>query len=144
MTHLPPPPAYAVLNPPPRSPARRGWLWPLRLTTLPFAVALAAQPLLAGRFLQGDYPSLGTHGVVGLSLMAWAWLVAGAAVLAWRPGRLPAWPAVTALALALLLPVQLGMGHARLLAVHLTLGVALVGAGIWLAAWAWRPARGRR
>lgn len=121
-----------------------GTLWTLRIASVIQAALLAAQPVLAGRFLDGDYPSLSTHGNVGLGLMGVAWLVVVAAVLAWRPGRLPGWPAAVAAALALLLPMQLGMGHARFLAVHLVLGVGLVAAGVVLAGWAWRPGRARR
>jgi len=105
---------------------------------------LVAQPVLAGRFLDGDFPSLSTHGNVGIALMGVAWLVVVAAVLAWRPGRVPGWPIGVAFACAMLLPIQLGMGHARFLAVHLLLGVGLVAAGVVLALWAWRPGRARR
>jgi hypothetical protein len=119
-------------------------LWVLRLLSALFAVLLAAQPVLAGRFLDGDYPALALHGGNGIALMAVSWLVLGATVLAWRPGRLPAWPIALTLLTSFLLPLQLGMGHARYLAVHLTLGVSLVAAGIGLALWAWRPGRARR
>ncbi len=105
---------------------------------------LIAQPVLAGRFLDGDFPSLATHGGVGIALMLLAWLVVVAALLAWRPGRLPGWPVLVSLACAMLLPIQLGMGHARFLAVHLALGVTLVAAGVVVAAWAWRPGRAKR
>lgn len=124
--------------------ATAGTLWILRLLSGVQAVLLLAQPILAGRFLDGDFPSLSQHGAVGLLLMGLAWLVVIAAVLVWRPGRLPAWPIAVAAACAVLLPIQLGMGHARLLAVHLVLGVGLVAAGVAVAIWAWRPGRARR
>ena len=132
---------------PPRSAgpaATIGTLWILRVFAGIQAIMLIAQPVLAGRFLDGDYPSLSTHGNNGLALMGTAWLVVIAAVLAWRPGRLPAWPIAIAVVCAVLLPVQLGMGHARYLAVHLVMGVSLVAAGVVLAIWAWRPGRARR
>lgn len=130
---------------PPRAPgATTATLWLLRLLAGVQAVMLLAQPLLAGRFLDGDYPSLAAHGANGLALMGVAWLVVIAAVLAWRPGRLPGWPVLVAVACALLLPVQLGMGHARFLAVHLVLGVAIVATGVAVAVWAWRPGRAAR
>lgn len=119
-------------------------LWLLRLVAGVQAVLLVGQPLLAGRFLDGDYPSLARHGNNGLILMGVAWLVVVAAVLAWRPGRLPGWPVPLAVAAAFLMPVQLGMGHARFLAVHLLLGVSLVAAGAVVALWAWSPDRARR
>jgi hypothetical protein len=124
--------------------AATGTLWILRILSGIQAVLLVSQPVLAGRFLDGDFPSLSTHGNVGIGLMGVAWLVVVAAVLAWRPGRLPAWPVAVACACAMLLPIQLGMGHARFLAVHLLLGVGLVAAGVALALWAWRPGRARR
>jgi hypothetical protein len=138
MTSYPPSPAPSAPG------ATIGTLWVLRLLAGLQAIMLIAQPVLAGRFLDGDYPSLATHGTNGLALMGVAWLVLIAAVLAWRPGRLPAWPMLVALACALLLPIQLGMGHARYLAVHLLLGVAIVGTGLALALWAWWPGRARR
>jgi hypothetical protein len=139
------PPTFAPA--PPRATAAgatAGTLWVLRIVSGIQAVLLLAQPILAGRFLDGDFPSLSTHGANGLALMGLAWLVVIAAVLAWRPGRLPAWPVAVSVACAFLLPIQLGMGHARLLAVHLILGVALVAAGVAVAIWAWRPGRARR
>ena len=138
-----PTPPWSVAPATPGS-ATIGTLWVLRIVSATQAVMLVAQPVLAGRFLDGDFPSLSTHGNVGIALMGVAWLVVVAAVLAWRPGRLPGWPIGVAFACAMLLPIQLGMGHARFLAVHLLLGVGLVAAGVVLALWAWRPGRARR
>lgn len=139
------PPTQAPTRPP-SAPggATSGMLWILRIFAGIQAFMLVAQPVLAGRFLDGDYPSLSTHGNVGIALMLVACFVVVAAVLAWRPGRLPAWPIAIAFLSAMLLPIQLGMGHARFLAIHLALGVALVAAGVIVAAWAWRPGRARR
>ncbi|MBZ2194941.1 hypothetical protein [Occultella gossypii] len=143
MTTYPPTPAPA----PPRatvSDATTTALWILRILTGIQAIMLLAQPVFAGRFLDGDYPALSTHGSNGLALTALAWLVVLAAVLAWRPGRLPAWPIALACVCSFGFPVQLGMGYSRHLAVHLTLGVGLVATGLALAIWAWWPGRARR
>ncbi|WP_163544489.1 hypothetical protein [Occultella kanbiaonis] len=119
-------------------------LWILRILTGIQATMLLAQPVLAGRFLDGHFPALSTHGSNGLALTGFALLVVLAAVLAWRPGRLPAWPIALACVCSFGPPVQLGMGYSRQLAVHLTLGVSLVAAGLALAIWAWWPGRARR
>jgi hypothetical protein len=45
----------------------------------------------------------------------------------WRPGRGPGWPALASLALLLAEELQLGFGYARILALHVPLGVAIFG-----------------
>jgi hypothetical protein len=49
------------------------------------------------------------------------------AVLVWRPGRGPGWPALASLALLLAEEFQMGFGYARLLGLHVPLGVAIFG-----------------
>jgi len=119
-------------------------LWTMRAASLLHAVLLVAQPVLAGRFLDGDYPALAQHGLVGATLMGSAGLLWLAAIVLLWPGRLGWWPLVLCTAMTAIMPIQVGMGHARFLAVHLSLGVVLVASGLALAVWAWWPGRARR
>ncbi|MDV3222149.1 hypothetical protein [Intrasporangium sp.] len=122
---------------------RTGFLWLLRILLVPYAALLVAQPLLAGRFLEGSFESLKPHGDIGSMLIPLTWVVLVAAVLAWRPGRLGAFPlAVTAL-LSVLVVIQVVAGYSRTLGVHLPLGVGIVATGLALLGWAWSPRRTR-
>jgi hypothetical protein len=49
------------------------------------------------------------------------------AILVWRPGRGPGWPGLASLALLLAEELQMGFGYARVLALHVPLGVASFG-----------------
>lgn len=120
---------------------RRVFLWPLRVVVLPYAALLAAQPLLAGRFLEGAYEALKPHGAIGGGLIPLTWLVLGASVLVWRPGRFGAFPVVASGLLSVLIVAQVVAGYSRALGVHLPLGVAIVATGLAIAGWAWSPRR---
>ena len=116
----------------------------LRLTATLHALLAAAQPLLAGRYLDGDYDSVSQHGVTaGLVVVAAAAVGVAALVHGLRGGRW--WPFAAAVALWWLEAVQTAMGYSANLAVHVPLGVAVVGLAVALAVWAWTPrARARR
>jgi hypothetical protein len=127
-----------------RSGARRtGFIWPLRLLLVPYAALLVAQPVLAGRFLEGSFDALKPHGDIGGGLVPLTWIVLFAAVLAWRPGRLGAFPLVASGLLSVLVIVQVVAGYSRALGVHLPLGVAIVATGVAMLGWAWSPRRTR-
>jgi uncharacterized membrane protein len=64
-----------------------------------------------------------------------------AAVVQWRPGRGPAWPAFASLAVVAAVVVQIVMGYARNLAVHVPLGVLIVTSDVLLLVWVWKPVR---
>jgi hypothetical protein len=49
------------------------------------------------------------------------------AVLVWRPGRGPSWPAIASVGLLVAILLQIAMGQASQLAVHVPLGVAIFG-----------------
>ena len=112
--------------------------WCVRVTSTVSAVLLANQAVFAGQFLAGTYPALHTHRenatLAGISVI----VSMLATVAAWRPGRRPWWPIAANAALFGLIAVQIIMGFARILAVHIPLGVTIIGAGIALAIRAWR------
>ena len=98
------------------------------------------QALLAGSYFAGDVDSIAVHGIIGSLLPLGALVQLAAAVLLFRPGRGPWWPAPASLALFLAVGFQTGAGHDRALAVHVPLGVGIVGALVALACWSllWR------
>jgi hypothetical protein len=100
---------------------------PLRVIVLLHAALVFAQAAFAGQFLAGHAAWLRAHEANGgiLHLVALVQLVV--AVLVWRPGNGPAWPAVASLVLVVAEEFQLGFGYARVLALHVPLGVAIFG-----------------
>lgn len=129
-----------TLAPPERKP--RLSLWLLRFLITAYLLAVLLQPVLAGLFLTGDVDAIAVHGAIG-SVLAAAGLVLIAATLIYvvRRGRLWVLPVVVVLFLAV--GLQVGMGYARVLAVHVPLGVALVTAVALLTIWVWSPSAGR-
>jgi hypothetical protein len=119
-------------------PVTRGWTAGLLRLLLTVQAALAvAQPILIGRFLDGDFDQLGVHATNGSLLPAIALLCIGAALGHWIIGRGRFWPV---LATTLLVPVeglQIAAGYNHNLAVHIPLGVLIVLVVLVLAAWSW-------
>jgi hypothetical protein len=115
--------------------------WPFlvfRLTSLASAVMLFDQAVFAGRFLSGDYSSLETHRenatYAGISVL----VSVVAAVLVRRPGRGPWWPIAGCAGIFGLIAVQIVLGFARVIALHIPLGVAIILLALALAVGSWR------
>jgi hypothetical protein len=92
------------------------------------AVAVFAQAVFAGLFLDGGDAWRGWHatnGMLVLPLLALVQVVL--AVLVWRRGRGPGWLAIASVGLLVALLVQNVMGMTSQVAVHVPLGVAIVG-----------------
>jgi hypothetical protein len=119
-------------------------LWALRIVLLLHAGLVGMQPILAGYFLSGEADAMNIHGPIGSSLWMVSMLQLVVAVLYWRRGgRL--WPALLTVALLIAEVVQLAMGYAQNLAVHIPLGTAIVATVVTLTIWSFRPGarRGR-
>ncbi|HEU4540750.1 MAG TPA: hypothetical protein VFR23_06445 [Jiangellaceae bacterium] len=117
-----------------------GWaVWLLRVLVLLTAVLVFLQPVWAGLFVTGNVGMLGLHsaGHIFISLMLLLQIVA--AVLVWRPGGGPSWPVWTSIGLFLLVGVQAGFGFARVLAVHIPVGVLTFGLTVAMLIAAWSP-----
>ena len=114
-------------------------VWLLRVTVTLHAVCVVAQPVLAGLYLDGDYDALSAHSLNGSLLPASAMLV-GAAALGYLLAGGTGWPLLTTDALFLAEGVQIGMGHSRVLVVHLPLGVGITVLHLAFVWWAWRRA----
>lgn len=136
-----PPLAPAAIGTPARRP--RATLWALRLLLTAHLLAVLTQPVLAGRYLAGDVDAIEVHGSVG-SLLPVLTLAVGAAAVGYVAVARSRWwllPVVVALFLAE--GLQIGMGFARVLSVHVPLGVVIGLTAALLAVWAWTPAAAR-
>jgi hypothetical protein len=112
--------------------------WPFRVTITVAAVLLFDQAIFAGRILSGSFPTLQTHRdnatYAGLAVL----VAASSAILIRWPGRGPIWPALAVLGLFALIAAQIVVGFARLLTVHVPLGVSIIVLAVLLTVWAWR------
>ena len=113
--------------------------WPFRLCISAATVLLVDQPVFAGQFLAGSYPALHTHRenatYAGIAVL----VAAAAAVLLRWPGRGPWWPMAACVGLFGLIALQIQLGFARLVTVHVPLGVAIIVPAVGLTVWSWRP-----
>jgi hypothetical protein len=122
----------------------RRWTLVLFRAVVTCEAALAlGQAVLAGSFLSGHYGALDLHALnaTATGLTAVAQIVA--ALLLWRPGGGPGWPALACVVLFGAEAGQIAMGYARVLALHIPLGVAIIACTFLMLAWAWRPALSR-
>ena len=107
----------------------------LRVVLRLLAVLVFAQAVFAGQFLDGNEAWRDWHasnGMLVIPLLALVEVVL--AVLVWRSGRGPGWIALASVGLLLAILVQGGMGRNSQLAVHVPLGVAILGlVGVLLA-----------
>jgi hypothetical protein len=115
--------------------------WPFRVVMSAAAVMLFDQAVFAGQFLAGTFGALHTHRANATYSGIAVLIAAAAGVLIRWPGRGPLWPALAALGLFGLIALQIVIGFARLLALHVPLGVAIIALAAGLAVWSWRPAR---
>src|SRR4051794_32463925 len=108
------------------------------------AAMAVVQPVAAGAILQASTVGLTVHQAVAGALVLVGVLLVPLAVLGWRPGGLPAWPIGLSALLVVAEIAQAALGATGVLAVHVPLGVAIVGTAVALACWAVRARpRGR-
>jgi hypothetical protein len=103
---------------------------PLRVVVLLHTALILAQAAFAGQFLAGDGAWVRVHEANAGIIHMVGFFQLVLAVLVWRPGRGPGWPALASLALLLAEELQLGFGYARILALHVPLGVAIFGLAV--------------
>jgi hypothetical protein len=107
--------------------SRPGIAVALHLLLRLLALLVFAQAVFAGLFLDGNSAWRQWHAVNGMLLIPLLALLAVAlAVLLWRSGG-PGWIALASLALLLAIVVQNAMGQSGQVAVHVPLGVAILG-----------------
>jgi hypothetical protein len=119
-------------------PAARWVHLPFRIVITAAAVLLFNQAVFAGQFLAGTFGSLRTHRenatVAGIVVLG----AALAAVPIRWPGKGPIWPIFACLGLFGLIALQIALGFARVLAVHVPLGVSIILLTSLLTVRAWR------
>lgn len=128
---------------PGRADGPRATLWLLRAMLVGHAAAAVAQPILAGRYLSGDFDALGVHSANAGFVILFDMAAFGAAILYWLFGRGRGWPALALAGLYVLEIAQVVAGTNRALSIHIPLGVLIVGLAVWMAAWSFRPAARR-
>lgn len=113
------------------------WRWinpALRIGATLQGVLVVLQALLAGLSLTGSREALVWHERIGTEYITLLGLIVLLlAVLNWRPGRGPVWPALVALVAMLALFLQIVTGFERVLGVHLPTGVLIFGANFLIA-----------
>lgn len=109
-----------------------------RVVVVLHAAMTIVQAVAAGGLLQASTVGMVVHQAVGGTLLLVAVIQVPLAVLAWRPGRLPAWPIGVSAALLVVEVTQVALGATGVLAVHVPLGVAIVGSAVTLGVWAVR------
>lgn len=121
-----------------RAPAPHWPRWTFRIASTITVIMLFDQAVFAGQFLSGSYDSLHVHRenatFAGISVA----VSAVAAVLVRWPGRGPWWPIPACVGLFGLIALQIALGFARAISVHIPLGVAIILLAATLAVWAWR------
>lgn len=123
-------------------PRPRGWIvWSLRVTATGHLAGVLVQAALAGLFVTGDVDLLNWHRDNAGYTHVLLYLQVVAAVLLWRPGRGPGWPALAGAGLVALETAQVGLGQARILAGHFPLGMAVFGLSAVFTVWTWRTFR---
>lgn len=137
-------------NPPgTRPPLRTRVTWTVLFVVFTLhTVLVVAQPFFAGAFLNGSLEAMKLGHAPNADAIAFTalLLVVPAAILFWRPGHGRGWIAIAAPLLFLGEGAQIALGYAHQLAVHIPLGVAIVGTVVAIEVWLirWRVRLGRR
>jgi hypothetical protein len=111
----------------------------LKVVALTHAVAVCLQPALAGSYLNGSGAALRIHEPIGLGVV---FLCLGQLLIAtiyWRAGG-RGWPVLLTAAVLFAEGLQVSMGYTHNLALHIPLGITLVGTTVAFAVWTCRPA----
>lgn len=100
-----------------------------------FTALVLTQAALAGQFLSGSVGARTIHRIIGGDVLPWlATVQMVVAVLVWRPGRGPWWPALASLVLQVVIVVQLSLGFDGRVDLHIPMGVAIFGITVGLLA----------
>jgi hypothetical protein len=114
-------------------------LYLLRAICLLHLLLAVMQPLMAGFFLAGEADAMtNLHSPIGSSLWMVSLLQLPIAILYWRPGGGRLLPAVVTLVLFFAEFVQLILGTAHQVAMHVPLGTLIVTTVVWLTIWTFR------
>lgn len=142
MTQISTPVGVATEPAGPRRSALGAALVTLRVVATLHGLCALAQPIWIGQYLNGLYARLQLHSGTATALMLSA-LLLGAVSFAYVVAGGRVW-ALLAVLFFFAEGLQTGMGYSRNLAVHVPLGVAIVGFAVFLAVWVWTPAARHR
>jgi hypothetical protein len=115
-------------------PARQWPIIVIRLLAVLVLLQVLIQAALAGGFVTGDVGLLGWHTANAMLLVLTSAALLPATILLVRPGRGPWWPIVVSILLWVVIVLQIGLGFARLVGLHIPLGVSVMGL---IAAFTW-------
>jgi hypothetical protein len=127
---------------PENRPARRWPIIVIRSLALLVLLQVLLQAALAGGFITGDVGLLSLHSANAVLLVLTSAALLPATILLVRPGRGPWWPILVSVALWVAIVTQAGLGFARLVGLHIPLGMAIMGLIAAFTWWAfsYRPA----
>jgi hypothetical protein len=104
-------------------------------------VLIFNQAVFAGQFLGGSFGALQTHRDNATASGIAVLVTTVAALLVRLRGGGPAWPVFAGLGLFGLIAAQIMLGFARVLTVHVPLGLAIFALTGMLTRWSWRAER---
>jgi hypothetical protein len=124
-------------------PARRWPIVVIRVLAVVVLLQVLIQAALAGGFITGDVGLLGLHSANAILLVLTSAALLPATILLVRPGHGPWWPIMVSIALWVAIVFQVGLGFARLVGLHMPVGVSIMGLIAAFTWWAfsYRPAR---
>ncbi|MEU4217501.1 hypothetical protein [Actinoplanes sp. NPDC026623] len=121
----------------PENPPARSWpIAVIRALTLILLLQVLAQAALAGGFVTGNVSLLGLHSANAILLVLTSAALLPATILLVRPGRGPWWPIAFSAGLWVAIVLQVGLGFARLVGLHIPLGMTVMGLTAALNWWA--------
>jgi len=100
------------------------------------------QPVLAGLFLSGDVDAIDMHATVANAVAFVSMALVGIGI-GYVVARGRWWVLVALVALLAAIVGQAFAGYARVLELHIPLGVLIVTASVLLAIWVWTPGAAR-
>jgi hypothetical protein len=120
---------------PTQSRARSTAAWTIpafRVTLAVLTLLVLLQAAFAGQFLSGNAGGLDMHRATAEVILVVAILQGLLSIVIWRPGHGPGWLPIAGVALFLAIGNQIGAGYEHRLALHVPLGVAILGFTVWL------------
>ncbi|MGJ6961311.1 hypothetical protein ACSDR0_05320 [Streptosporangium sp. G11] len=105
-------------------------------------LVIVLQGLTAGQLLGGVTGALSLHGTGALPVHALGLVQLVTAVLLWRPGRGPGWPALASLALFVGGFAQSMTGGGGITVIHVPLALGLIALTVAMLTWAITPRPG--
>lgn len=121
---------------PENRPARRWPIAVIRSLTLIVLLQVLIQAALAGGFVTGHVSLLGLHSANAILLVLTSAALLPATILLVGSGRGPSWPIAFSALLWVAILLQAGLGFARLVGLHIPLGMAVMGLTAVLNWWA--------